>query len=110
MRNSNGFTLLETVTAFSVLLVLLLTLFPALISLENGRAALSWEREAVSLLYDEYHLHLKENRPYPYTKVYQIHNPVTLIFTEEGGGKGCAYWKDTKNRENEFCLYDVPPE
>lgn len=110
MRNYNGFTFLETVTAFSVLLVLLLTLFPALISLENGRTSLFIERKAVSLLYHEYHLHLIENRPYPYTKVYQNQIPVTLIFTEEGGGRGCAYWKNPNERENEFCLYDVQAE
>ncbi|WP_226582998.1 hypothetical protein [Halobacillus litoralis] len=109
MKKYNGFTMFETILAFSLLLVILLFLLPSLSKMHLNQKELQIEREATTLLHEVFYVHQQEYRPTPYSEAHHIDVEVQLIIKkEEGWIKGCAKWKDFNKNQKEVCLYDIP--
>ncbi|MGP4074395.1 hypothetical protein [Halobacillus sp. K22] len=110
MKNSNGFTLVETFTALSLLLCLIIFLLPSLSHIRLLQEDLATERKAISYLHDELHA-----LSYNSTNLPSVH-PVSqdsrfMIQFEEKKGliEGCVTWKTHSEQIKEVCLYGKGP-
>jgi hypothetical protein len=98
--------MLETITAFSLLLVAILSILPLFMDIRLSLKYLQMEQEATTLLHDEFHDHINNGTLHTFPHTYDIGIKVTLsIVYEDQWMKGCAEWKDHKNNHKEFCLY-----
>ncbi|WP_167449437.1 type II secretion system protein [Halobacillus trueperi] len=107
MKRSEGFTLLETLCAFTLLTIITLFTLPLLTEIRTAQKDLQTEREAISLLHNEFFEHRIRNGPLPYTAKHQLPHEITLVFqSEEEWIAGCVLWKNQRNENKEFCLHE----
>ncbi|MBX0358704.1 type II secretion system protein [Halobacillus sp. Nhm2S1] len=107
MRKSEGFTMLETLSAFILLMVITLFTLPLLTELRVAQKDLQIERQATKLIQNEFFEHRTRNGPLPYTSKHQLKHEITLVITqEEEWIRGCASWKNQRKENKEFCLHD----
>ncbi|WP_158701708.1 prepilin-type N-terminal cleavage/methylation domain-containing protein [Lentibacillus sp. Marseille-P4043] len=108
MRNDNGFSLIEVLVAFSIVLIITTTIIPLTSLLNNEEAVLSERRKVTNHLHDELQLYLwKDNKKIPasYSKTLES-NTVTYQFSvEKELIKGCVKWQNVKKRKEKVCLY-----
>lgn len=106
MRQADGFTMLETITAFSLLLIAILSILPLFMDIRLSLKYLQIEQEAITHLHDKFHEHINAESLHTFPHTQDIGTKVTFsIVYENQWTKGCAEWKDHKNRLKEFCLY-----
>ncbi|WP_281975654.1 type II secretion system protein [Halobacillus litoralis] len=106
MKKNEGFTMIETISAFSILLVITIFLLPILTFVQSSQKDLSLEREVHLLLHDEFYNYIQTSDEFPYFKSDTTILPVRMSFQiEKGWIEGCAEWKNHHKRSKEFCLY-----
>ncbi|SFF54138.1 hypothetical protein SAMN05216353_101171 [Halobacillus alkaliphilus] len=106
MKNSSGFTLVETITAISLLLCLIIFLLPSLTHIRLMQKDLANERIAISYLHDELHT-LSYTTP-KLSNVYlgDQEIPFLIQFVEKSNlVEGCITWKTHLKKIKEVCLY-----
>lgn len=98
--------MIETITAFSLLLMAILSILPLFMDIRLSLKHLQIEQEATTRLHDEFHNHINGEGLYTFPHTIDIGTKVTFsIVHENQWTKACAEWKDHKNRLKEFCLY-----
>lgn len=111
LRECNGFIWLETLVAFS-LVMLVATIIIPIYSTVLQEKTIIYERTIISLyLFEElqrfiYDESLNKNRSY---QVNVANRRVTVTFkTENEFIKGCVSWRNVKERTEKRCLYGIP--
>lgn len=108
LRNSKGFSLIETLVALSILLTVISTFIPIKTTIMMERDILNQEQKVLNTLHEELQVSLWNsgtNTESTYT-VNVGNTPVTIRFTVENSLlKGCAEWKNAKNKQQRSCLY-----
>lgn len=108
LLNNKGFSLIESLVAVTLLMVMISTLIPITNTLIHEREVLHQKRLIGNQLHDELQPHLwdGQNRiPIKYSKKF---NATTLNYkfsTENKLLKGCVTWENVKNKTNQICLY-----
>lgn len=108
MLNNKGFSLIETIASFSILMMIMLTLIPIVYQLKAEEAALSIRRDIPSVLHDELQKYLWENNfSLPIEKNKTLDGTlITFRYKMEGELlEGCASWNNAKQKNETFCLY-----
>ncbi|GAA0602519.1 hypothetical protein GCM10009001_19340 [Virgibacillus siamensis] len=108
MQNTKGFSLIETLVALSILVTVITTFIPIKTTIMLHRDILHQKQEILNSLHEELQFSLQNNVSDP-IKPYTVHvdnTPVAIHFTvEESLLKGCAEWKNVKNKQQQSCLY-----
>ncbi|MCP3030302.1 type II secretion system GspH family protein [Halobacillus sp. A1] len=102
--NNKGFTLMEVISAFAVLMIIAAALLPQLSQLRVEQYNLSLERKAVLMLHNE--LIFQQD----------THPASEGLFITEGNFtmnfeyyidyiEGCTSWRDFRDDKKEVCLY-----
>ncbi|MFD1038475.1 hypothetical protein ACFQ3N_08705 [Virgibacillus byunsanensis] len=108
MLNNNGFSLIESLVANSIMMMIILTIVPIISLLNSESVALSNQREFVLFLHDELQPYIhnsNESLPSSYT-VKLNSSLVTFSFSSENEFiKGCAEWNNVKNQTKKHCIY-----
>ncbi|HLR08247.1 MAG TPA: prepilin-type N-terminal cleavage/methylation domain-containing protein [Bacillota bacterium] len=110
MRKNKGFSLIEVMTSFSIVLMLILTLLPIVSLLNKERDVLN-KRSLISIrLHDTLQDYIRLEHVTPDTRQTTVDGTdVHYTFTDEGEYvKGCAEWNNIKNETEEVCLYGYP--
>ncbi|MFD2925961.1 type II secretion system protein [Halobacillus naozhouensis] len=101
--NNKGFTVVEVICAFGVLLIIATSILPLLGELRLSQKELAEERAIISKLQNEllkYKLHPREE--YPFTKEYDL---MTVTYKKQPSLlEACATW-ETRRDHKELCLY-----
>lgn len=106
MKNSRGFTFAETVVAFSIMMIIALTLYPALIEIRLEQKELSLKRYAIATLHDQFLLLSEAPSPYPHIISDSNDYGINFFFKKENQFiKGCAAWTSIEQKKKEVCLY-----
>ncbi|WP_198162754.1 hypothetical protein [Halobacillus mangrovi] len=106
MRSSKGFTFAETVAAFSIMMVITLAIYPALIEIRLEQKELAIERYAITTLQDQFLLQSESPSTYPYLISESNDYGITILFQKENQFiKGCAIWTSIEQEKQEVCLY-----
>jgi len=110
LKKSNGFTLIETLLAASLLLTVAATMVP-IISLVNTEREILSERRTISLkTHDELQqfLWVKDAAiPADYLKTISKKEVRFTFKYENDFVKGCAEWQNAKKDHETFCLYGI---
>lgn len=109
MKKINGFSFIESLVAFSVVVVLVFTTLPIISLLRQEETILSDRRYISNRLHDELQTFLWRSGSLPSPTAETIRsNRVTFTFTKENGYiKGCSEWNNIKDRAEKVCLYGV---
>jgi len=113
LTNKSGFIFLETLIAFTIVLISVSLILPTTVFIATERQKLSDRQMIITKLHDII-------QPYIYQE--QLNDPKTL--TEHINGKavqltmslegkyikGCAKWTDVKKKPQTFCLYAFPAQ
>ncbi|MFZ0368078.1 MAG: prepilin-type N-terminal cleavage/methylation domain-containing protein [Halobacillus sp.] len=106
MKNSSGFTLVETITALSLLLCLIIFLLPSLSHIRLLQKDLANERIAISYLHEELHTLSYTTTKLPSTHLGYQEVPFQIQFVEKSNlVEGCITWKTHLEKIKEVCLY-----
>ncbi len=110
LKKVNGFTLIEVIIASSLLFSFILILVPAFSILHVEQTVLHDRLAIAYKLHDEMQPIIWENDNF--TASYDLlvnKQTVTIeIDHEHNYLKGCAYWKNAKQTNEEVCLYAEP--
>ncbi|WP_175631899.1 competence type IV pilus minor pilin ComGE [Virgibacillus siamensis] len=113
MQNSKGFSLIETLVALSILLAVITAIIPIKTRIMMERDVLDQKRAVLNTLHEELQDYLWSGASMQ-NQSYTINvdgSPVRIHFTTENSYlKGCAEWKNVKNKQDESCLYGYPTE
>lgn len=103
--------MIETLVTATLLLAATITLVPLISQLNSEQKALSEKREMANELHDRL-------QPFLWTETTELPK---VVFNEDGKSeakfsfemysdfiKGCVYWKNALQREEEFCLFGIP--
>ncbi|WP_174613796.1 competence type IV pilus minor pilin ComGE [Virgibacillus ihumii] len=108
MRNNKGFSLIETLVALSILVTVITTFIPIKSTIMLHRDILHQKQEVLNSLHEELQIMLMNGDTIPIA-AYTINvgrTPVSIGFTVENSLlKGCAEWKNAKNKQQRSCLY-----
>lgn len=108
LQNNKGFSLIETLVALSILVTVISTFIPIKSIIMVERDVLHQKQQVINSLHEELQTILVHSDTIPIAS-YTIHvdkTPVTIRFTEEKSLlKGCAEWKNAKNKQEQSCLY-----
>lgn len=98
--------MIETITAFSLLLMAIMSVLPLYMDIRLSLKYLHMEQKVITRLHDEFHDYIHSETLHSFPHTYDIGTTVTFsIVYEDQWTKGCAKWKDQKNSYKEFCLY-----
>lgn len=111
MSKNRGFTLVEVLVAFSILMVIFTTFIPINSILQKNTVVLSERRIISSKLHDELQVVLWDKKiesMQSFTQLVQG-RPVKFKFTVENELiKGCAEWENVKHDKERLCLFGHP--
>ncbi|GAA0443393.1 hypothetical protein GCM10008983_20760 [Lentibacillus halophilus] len=114
MRKSNGFTLIETVVAASLLMMIITSLIPATDLLMKERMVQQQKRSIVNELHSELQTYLWNGNhpPLPNESTKRIKGTEAIFsFTKEAQLiKGCVTWTNAQKRGDTSCLYGYPDQ
>jgi Tfp pilus assembly protein PilV len=114
LRNSNGFSLIEVLVAFSIIFMITTTIIPLISLLNQGEEILSQRMHHTNSLHDELQTFLwGESKRLPPVRYSKTEDSVTASYqftTENNLIKGCVEWENVKKKKEKFCLYGYPPE
>lgn len=110
MKKYNGFSLIEVLAAFSIVMVLVLTMLPIITLLQQEEKILSDRRHISNVLHDELQSliwDLPDKLPSPVSKTVRSHD-VTFDFSRKKSFiEACGSWKNLQERHEEVCLYGM---
>ncbi|MFG6114352.1 prepilin-type N-terminal cleavage/methylation domain-containing protein [Halobacillus sp. MO56] len=101
----NGFTLVEVIVAFGLLLTLLLSTLPIMMKVNMEEAILTDRRIVTAILHDE--LLKKVNAPVMGVMSYSIDDFTNIhvnVEIQDGLVKACADWNNKQNHTEKVCL------
>lgn len=108
MRNSNGFSLIETLVALSILVTVISIFIPIQSKIMIERDVLNQNQVVSNVLHEELQKTLWSNQLIPEDS-YIINvdgSPITINFTlDKSLLKGCAKWENAKKMQQQSCLY-----
>lgn len=109
-RNSKGFTFVEALVAFHIVLVIVFTVAPIVNIVYFEREVLFDRRTISSKLHDELQTYIYNGKQLPMKRSRTINNlTVTIQMTFENEFiQACANWKNVKEREENICFYGLP--
>lgn len=113
LKKPNGFTLIETIIAVSILMSVIMTIAPIISTILTEQSILSDRRALAYALHDELQLYLwTDSKELPDTYRQNIHSKeVTFQFTKEDNYvKGCVNWENVKQKNESLCLYGLQTE
>lgn len=114
MRNSNGFSLIEVLVAFSIIFTITTTIIPLISLLNQEEEVLSQRMHHTNRLHDELQTYLwgetKRLPPARYSKTDDSGTASYQFSTENHLVKGCVEWENAKEKKEKFCLYGYPQE
>lgn len=108
LSKNRGFTLIEVLVAFSLVMLLVTTFIPISSIIQQHTTILSDRRIISSKLHDELLKQLWEEKSLMSESFTENVNKkkVEFYFTIENELiKGCATWDNAKNKNEKFCLY-----
>lgn len=106
MKKADGFTMIETITAFSLLLIAIWSVLPLFMDIRLSLKYLQMEQKVITRLHDEFYDHINDQTLHTFPHTYNPGTKVKFsIVYEDHWTKGCAEWKDHKDAPKEFCLY-----
>lgn len=108
LLNNKGFTLIEVLVSFSLIMLLATTFLPISSIIQQHTTILSDKRIVSSKLHDELldQLWGKQNlSSQSYTKIVNKKLVSFDFIIENELTKGCAIWENAKNKNEKFCLY-----
>ena len=112
--DSKGFSLIEVIAAFSILLTILITFVPIAYQLKLEENILSNRRNIQSVLHDQLQTYLfsSNTSSFPtHTNLIIDNREVYITFMNENQWiKGCANWENAKQNKENFCLYGYPSQ
>ena len=111
LSNNKGFTLIEVLIAFSIIVLLVTTFLPIGLLIKKESIVLSERRKVSSMLHDELQHYLFEDAIESSVSYFKknINRQVEFRFIREAELiKGCAIWESIKEKEERFCLYGYP--
>lgn len=101
--------MIEVLVAMSILLMLVATIIPVDTLMKQERKNLQDRRLIVLYLHDELQQFLNHSTKQQEKEVVVNQTEVTIMFSLENEYiKGCASWKNVKNRSEQICLYGLP--
>ncbi|QDP40599.1 hypothetical protein FN924_10595 [Radiobacillus deserti] len=113
LRSPKGYSLVESVTALSLLLLILTSFLPLLLYVKQQERLLSDRRLIQSELHDEllYFIH-HSSKPLPasYERIIQKRSVTFSITKERDYMKGCVEWDNVNQNTETFCLYGKEDE
>ncbi|WP_047984140.1 hypothetical protein [Ornithinibacillus californiensis] len=109
MKNSNGFAITEALVSFTIVMVLCITLLPLSSLVSQERNVLSQKRIVIYQLHDELQTALWDGINEDIIQRNVGFALVTITFSSSEGGliEGCASWVNSRNRQEEVCLYGI---
>ncbi|GGK03240.1 hypothetical protein GCM10007063_26810 [Lentibacillus kapialis] len=108
MKNSNGFSLIESLVAASLLMMVITTVIPLTSLLLHERETLQQKQNISGELHHQLQTFLREeqtNLPHRLLKTIDGTEAEFRFIAESNLVKGCATWKNANERESQFCLY-----
>ncbi|WP_430785288.1 type II secretion system protein [Virgibacillus flavescens] len=111
MKNNNGFSLIEVLVAFGIVIMLIVTVFPITIQITKEQRKLSEQITFTEILYGELQQHIKNSDlviPIDYNKTMLNHDLYFHFEQENGLLKGCVNWRNVKQKQEKSCLFGFP--
>lgn len=111
LLNNKGFTLVEVLIAFSLIIFIAMTFIPVTTLIEKESRSLSNMRVFSNILHDELqeYIWLKKELPIEaYTRKVNGKKIILNFLYEEELIKGCVSWENNKNKKEIHCLYGIP--
>ncbi|TLS36344.1 hypothetical protein [Pseudalkalibacillus caeni] len=105
-KNCRGITLLDTVAALGILVLVTMIILPLLITLYEERATITQRSVAISYLQSKT-VEISLTDKLPEFESVQIDDTVYLLGWEHKDNlnwKGCVRWKGKNNRQQTICL------
>ncbi|MBH0229860.1 type II secretion system GspH family protein [Halobacillus yeomjeoni] len=108
MRNNKGFTFIEALFSFSIIIIVTLSIFPTLLKVYLFMDDLSAERSMASTLHDELQYVSQNDVDLPVEMKKSSPSPTLYTFIQEDSYiKGCAELLYPYLSEVEICMYAV---
>lgn len=109
MKKINGFSFIEVLAAFSIVMMLAFTILPIISLLIQEETILSDRRIISNRLHDELQSVIWTADPYPssISRTIRSRHVEFTFMKEKQFIKGCGYWINIKEREEKVCLYGV---
>ncbi|CDQ17986.1 hypothetical protein SAMN05192559_102277 [Halobacillus karajensis] len=105
MKKADGFTMFETLTSFSLLLIIIFNIIPVLTGIRLSVNDLRMERELITRLHDEFYQQILIRESLSFTEK-ELQNEAFMFYELEGEWiKGCVKWRNHRNQNKEFCLH-----
>ncbi|TMN20960.1 type II secretion system protein [Lentibacillus cibarius] len=112
MKNNKGFTLIETIVATSLVMMVIVSLIPAVNILSKERMSLQQKRSISNELHSELQSYVWTDRhprlPVHFVKEIKGVRAVFSFTAERELLKGCVTWTNAQKREEKLCLYGYP--
>ncbi|WP_148709037.1 hypothetical protein [Falsibacillus albus] len=109
--NQRGFTVMEALLSFSLILFLTASAFPVLFHLLHLLKNSELEFNSHRLLYESLEKVLLQNSSIEKTVTEDGHPyHVILNETEKGVWMACVDYKNTENKRKQYCLEEVEPQ
>lgn len=114
LKNCKGFTLIEVLGAFGIVMMIATTLLPIMHIVHKEEEVLSEHRQYTNQLHDELQAYLWEGHDLlPPISFAKTNNSTTLFYdftNEDHLVKGCVKWTNVKAKQETVCLYGYPAE
>lgn len=110
LLNNKGFTLVEVLVAFSLIMLLVTTFVPISTLLQQQTVIFSDRRIMSSKLHDELQVILWDKKAFSsetFTKQVNDKNAIFRFTREDDLIKGCVKWDNINNKKEEICLYGL---
>lgn len=110
LKNSKGFTFTEALVAFSITLVICITVAPIINIVHYERKSLHDKRIISSFLHDELQNFIYDSDRLPHNRKTKVNNRSVQIniILDDKFIEACADWDNRHSREEEVCLYGIP--
>lgn len=106
--NNKGFSLIETLVALSIIMMVTTTMIPITTLLMAERDVLEEKRILSTMLHDELQYYLwSEDATIPASYDKKVNGTVASLHfsSDKSLLKGCVKWGNVKNKQEEICLY-----
>lgn len=99
--NSNGFSLLESIAAFSIWCLAVLTLLPGIVSMMQERESASMEIQAIKHLQNQTTDRIMGQA---FQEIEMFEEGGVMYKIQHEPNQSCTEWNDAKGNKREFCF------